>query len=701
MVAFGTQSMAQVKVQSVEAPSITRTAVMTPSAKKATPTQKDDAIVYFTEDFSNGLAGQDGNGAWTTGEDQGSLWFQTFPVGEPNGYSKDEAVLGGTHPDYGTQLPLFFSTGDVVNSPTRLNGVMMLDIDRWNSLSTVETPLTYDPENESASRNDNQASATLISPSIDLTGVDNALLNFYQRIRLCCGPSYSADVELSVDGGNTWIPYDAFNDYGGGNDNIDIQVSIDISDVLQDATDLSNVYVRFNWNGIEQSTYYWTVDDVNIVSMPSNDLIAGKSYTNNWVLQENTVFEDDETIATPASEYYGSFEYFDQPEYYTRPYNFGLEVTNGGTDTQTGVQLKVVGTKPAGGTFEWYSEGIELESGAATTLWINDAELTDMGALEMGEYSFTFEAIQLEEESRPEDNTGKTRKSRVSNEADNNGFAIMRNDANNYSGAYTTRGQDIIWNTTYVFPELESGSEPKYITHVEAVFLSSPGFAASVPGEVVYFNVRKGHPFEGETEALYGSDQLLYEDENLGYTITPEDLWVSGSGSFKWASKELPTPLLIEPGVVYQAEMRVPAAGSPIAFMPVTGPQEDISSLLYDYADGSWFFLGTNAMPLRFRTGNTVGVDKITVESGLTLVQNYPNPFTDMTKIQYMVEKSAKVNLEVRDITGKLVFTKDLGNVPANAPQTVEFQRGNLAPGVYTYTIATSEFQVSRKLTVQ
>src|SRR5690554_1033902 len=701
MVAFGTQSMAQVKVQSIGGPSITQTAVIKPSAKKMIPsTPKDDLTVYFSEDFSNGFDGQGENGPWTTGEDQGNLWFQTFPVGETNGYSTTEAVLDGNHPEYQDKLPLFFGSRDVVSSPTRSNGVMMFDIDRWNSLSTVETPLSYDPQNPELSRTDNMAHGTLISPSFDLTGVDNALLTFYQRIRLCCGPAYTADVELSVDGGNTWIMYDVFNPYGEGNDDIDIQVSLNISDVLQDATDLSDCKVRFNWNGIETSTYYWSLDDVQIVELPANDLIAGKTYINNWssMLPVDNIFEEE---GYSGAEYYSAFEYYNQPEYYTRPYNFGMDVVNGGAETQTDVILTVTGNAPSGATHTWTSTPVEIESGVETTLWINNAMLTDFesGEIEIGQYTFNFEVSQAQVDSRPEDNVGTTRQSTISDESDNIG-AIMRNDANNYAGAYTTRGQDIIWNTSYVFPELADGFEPKFITHVEVVFLNSPGFAATIPGEVVYFNVRKNHPYDGLDEAVFGNDPLFYEDEDLEHVISEAELWTSGA--FIWTAFELPNPVAIEPGVIYNAEMRIPAAGSGIAFLPVTSPQEDISSIFYDYAEGTWYYTGTNAMPLRFRTGSGPNaIDKITVESGLTLVQNYPNPFTDMTKIQYILDKSNKVSFEVRDITGKLVYAKDLGNVPANAPQTFELQRGNLAPGMYTYTIATPEFQVSRKLTVQ
>jgi hypothetical protein len=89
--------------------------------------------VIWSEDFSDGLAGQGDNGAWTTSGPEGDLWFQTFPIGAANGYDP-EAPLD--NPAYGPYVPNYFGSGNTINSATASNGFIMLDADRFNSTAT-------------------------------------------------------------------------------------------------------------------------------------------------------------------------------------------------------------------------------------------------------------------------------------------------------------------------------------------------------------------------------------------------------------------------------------------------------------------------------------------------------------------------------------------------------------------------------------
>ncbi len=703
---FAVQTYAQVKFHSMSS-------TLIPTMAKAEQTKKpshfskaeSDQIIFWSEDFSNGLNGQDSNGVWTTSGEQGSLWFQTFPVFSENGYNPDDVILGGTHPEYGTKLPNYFNpaTTDVCNSPTRDNGVMMLDADRWNSTSTFENPdgdLTQEP-----------LAAMLISPSIDLTGADNVLMIFSQNLRLCCS-GYSASLDLSVDGGDTWHAYDVFGS-GPGNAQLNGEYVFNITDVIQGASDLTDCRLRFNWDG-QQSHYFWTVDDIYFISIPDNDLAAGETFTNDYFLQENTVFAD--TNSTPASEYFAAFEYTNQPNYYARPFNFGMEVVNNGGETQTGVKLRVIWTAPSGATDTLFSEPAVIDVGVMDTLLIPNITYESLGA-EIGQYNFDFSVSQNEVEEMPNDNAGVSRHATFSDEGGDNSYStVLQNADEGYPYIpFTMIGSNVIWSTAYVFPELQANNAPKYITRVETVFLFAEDFLETISGSVVYFNVRKGHPFEDDPDnpdeastVLFGSEQLMYADLELEYEIQESDLWYHDSGEpYIWTSFELPAAILIEPGVIYNAEYRIPQGSAEgVVFPPLITGTEKYSSLIYDFPDGDWFWLGSavsnyTTIPLRFRTSSATGIDKISFDSGLALVQNYPNPFSTYTKIQYSVDKTSDVKLQVHDLTGKLIFNKDLGTVPANMPQTYELQRGNLAPGIYTYTIATSEFQVSRKLTVE
>lgn len=663
----------------------------------------DETIIYWSEDFSNGFDGMGDNGSWSTSGDQGDLWFHTYPLGAENGYDPTAPLPGDAGVIYGDVIPNWYG-GATIPSPTEDNGFMMIDTDRYNSLAV-------DPDNVGVPSftTNNPIYAELISPVFDLTGVDNALLTFWHDFRSCC-IDYTLNVELSIDGGDTWVPYDLYEIYNGvGNQAYTGEVSIMISDVLQGAGDLSECRLRFIWDPLQQggmTTYYFQIDDINIISIPENDLTAGTTWYNSYYdvldLFENTDY--------PATDYYNEFEYLYSPDYFARPFDFAMDVTNNGTLTQTEVQLQVTITAPDESTTEVVlSDPISLEPGQTDTLRILGYELSSVTpTLQYGNYGFAYEVIQAEEDSRPEDNVGGARGHNISTEAEDE-FGIFMNGENSYGGAYTNDGQDRIFGTAMVFSPFTI--EDKAITHVEAVFLYSEDFAETIAGEVVYFNVRQGSVLEEddadpdtETTVFFDSDNpLTYEDGDLEFTIEEDNIWHSADGQpFVWTSFELPTPILIESGVVYQAEYRIPAAGDNVVFSPTPlGDQERYSSLMYDFEDGNWFFLGEAAMPIRFRTGTSTNVEQITYENGVKLTQNYPNPFNDVTRIQYQLDNTEEATFEVFDMTGKLVYSEDLGMVAAGAANVLEFSKGELSSGVYTYSITTAEERVTRKMTIE
>lgn len=676
------------KLEPVERPTAEITTPTTTNKVKSDLQKDFPTAVLWNEDFSNGLDGSD-NGAWTTSLAQGNLWFHTFPVGAPNGYDPDSPIAD--EPGYNGNLPQYFGARDVVSSPTRDNGVMFLDVDRFNGGDGEEFPVL----------------SALVSPSIDMSGwgTTNLQLIFYQYLRQCCS-GYAATAELSVDGGTTWIPYDVFSPYGGGNSDIDIMVAIDISSALENAADLTNVKVRFVWAGAA-TAYFWSIDDVAFQTIPDNDLELGATFYNDY-LQIDMVAA---TTQADVAEYFSEFEYNRQPEYYARPFTFGGVITNAGLLAQTGVTLHVDATLPDGTVVTDFatSTPMEMAPGAVDTIFTADV-MPD--PLQTGEYTFEYRVTQNEEEQVPATNIGDSRTARINSEAANGGMAILGNDAGLTGGSgYPTLGEDKIWGTQYIFPESTSAN-PKAITHLEVVIVNIGDFTPSQPNNVFYYNVRIGSPLvsdpaipESLTHVFFDTEDTVdYDDQSIRHLLLEDEIWYSDeTNDVTRLMLELPAPILIDPNQTYQGEIRVPNNGGIGMIWPAicTG-EEEFASMLYDFADGTWSYLGSNSISIRLRTQDfTDGVPQITSENGLVLVQNYPNPFTDQTKIQYRIEESSQVSLEVHDITGKLVFSKDMGMASAGIPVTYTLQRGDLAPGVYTYSLVTADNIVTRKLTVQ
>lgn len=661
--------------------------------QEASEAKDGDLEVFWYEDFSNGFDGMGENGAWTVDGPQGDLWFQTFPVDAENGYNPDAAL--DIEP-YGDKIPNFFGSRDAVNSPTRDNGVMMMDTDRWNSTSTETNP--------NGELTENPVESYLISPSMDLTGHEYSEFRFFQYLRMCCS-QFIVAVDMSI-AGEPWeefIPFMDFTVINGGADDYDIETRAVLYNHLIGEDDLTDVRFRFRWNGV-QSHYFWMLDDIKVQAIPEYELIAGETYYQDY----SDFIQPFETFQISAAEYIRRFEYSEIPALFDSPLHLSMDVLSEGHLTQTGVQLEAIITNPLGEESPaYYSNPEVMEYGEIETLRIDPIETNTDFFDEIGIYTISYRVIQDEDEPFDENNIGEERVFRITGPDQAYTFA---NTGTSYDGAYVTLPNDVIWSIPFVFPE--TGTD-HYLTHIETDFLFSEDFAETEIGTTVYFNVRLGSVLEEDpdipeeyTYVLFDSENpLTYAASELAYVIQEEDLWdpTSEVPAYPYnVSFQLPEPVLIEPGLVYAAEVRIPSSGGDV-FLPISNDGqkgEKYSGTLYEEADEAWFFLGINSLPLRFKIDGTVSTID-TFDSSIQLSQNFPNPFSEFTQIKFSLTESGPTQLEVVDANGKLVYMDDLGNLPADIENTIEFSAKGLAPGVYTYSIRSKNGHVSEKMVIE
>ena len=97
----------------------------------------------------------------------------------------------------------------------------------------------------------------------------------------------------------------------------------------------------------------------------------------------------------------------------------------------------------------------------------------------------------------------------------------------------------------------------------------------------------------------------------------------------------------------------------------------------------------------------------VTQAGSLTLLQNYPNPFTTETIIPYVLSRSAKIQLSIHNIQGQMIRHFELGaQTPGTyvTPEQAAHWSGDTdlgeraAPGVYFYTLQADEDAATRKL---
>jgi len=83
----------------------------------------------------------------------------------------------------------------------------------------------------------------------------------------------------------------------------------------------------------------------------------------------------------------------------------------------------------------------------------------------------------------------------------------------------------------------------------------------------------------------------------------------------------------------------------------------------------------------------------------VSVKQNYPNPYRNTTAINYSITKPGDVSLRINDITGREVFLQDYGNI-SPGEHTIDLNATMLSPGVYFYSITSSGYTITKKMTV-
>jgi hypothetical protein len=562
---------------------------------------------------------------------------------------------------------------------------------------------------------DVQNSILELNEPVDCSTLSDVAVTFNQRARAF---NYDENyLEVSTNGGTSWVPFLVNDGLVTNAPAIQGEITLDITSI---AAGESDVRLRFRWVSDPLSVnpdltpdevnsfgsgYGWMVDDLCVSTLPENELIIGETYYDDFF---ETFFELDGSYFYASEEttdldQVTSFEYHTQPEYSTREFNFACGVTNGGTAEQTGVSLVVTFTDPDGTATEQSSDPITLAPGVTDTIrfygqiptnWAVNGE----GDLPNGLYEIDFQVVQDQEDELPGNNVGVSRFTRITDVSSADGAIIQHENSLTQLGA---DGQDIISGTRYSF---SPGQANRAITSIRFALNDE---SADGVGEQVFLNVRTGSVLEEENDDNPMNLFFSYNEDDedvVTYEVDEDDL--STTSTPNWIEIELPTPVFIEPGLIYQAEMRLPLFGEELVFTGLTSTRKASSSVIYDFDDVStgpqgWFFFGGSVYNLAFGTEFVTNVSDISYESGIKLTQNYPNPVVDNTMIQFQLDVASAVTFEVFDITGKLVYSEDLGNVPALTNQVVNFNRAGLAAGTYTYGVATENERLTRKMIIQ
>lgn len=181
----------------------------------------------------------------------------------------------------------------------------------------------------------------------------------------------------------------------------------------------------------------------------------------------------------------------------------------------------------------------------------------------------------------------------------------------------------------------------------------------------------------------FDADRLEYADVSQGDIRTSESNFglhavAKGKLTFSWNDA---SPASLNSGdVLFHIAFTAKKSGSVAGNIGITS---DITSAeAYDEASG--------VMGVTWRNISTGS------NSGYELAQNKPNPFNDMTVINFEVPSAMKTTLTVHDVTGKVIRTYMVD--AAKGLNTVNIGRGELNTGVFYYTLRAGEFTATRKM---
>ena len=304
----------------------------------------------FSEDFANGMTGNNGIGEWTPTGVNAAMW-RWSPTGPVGAFSVPTQIIA---------------------SATVSNGFMMFNGDSANTNFLVDPPVIVASPIE--------WDAALESPILDLSASPFVEIVFTQRFRWCCQPTSPHSVELSIDGGASWpFTYTTNGIFNANDDSGTDEVRINISNDI--AGNAGSVRFRFKHSPFA-SHYHWQIDDVAIRELFPNNLTMNDGYLTHTGLGE-------EFGRIPAGQLNPTML-------------VGGGITNSGSAAQTNVVINMSVTNSAGTeVFNAVKNIPTLASGASDAL----EEFVTLPALTADLYTATFTVSADEEDLDPSDNT--------------------------------------------------------------------------------------------------------------------------------------------------------------------------------------------------------------------------------------------------------------------------------------------------------
>ncbi len=545
-----------------------------------------------------------------------------------------------------------------INSTTASNGWAMVDSDFYGGAE---------------GGTDVEDSWLTMAVPVDLTAYQNVVVEFetfyraynYEKPYLVVGLGdgngnvvWPTDLDPQSDltaytGVFDIFPERAYNEQTSGTEN-PRKVRINISAI---AGGQQEVYIRFNWTGTWG--YAWFIDDFKIIEQPQDDLES------NYAFFVGTNNEGIEYGRTPVDQLDDS-------------YDLGGEVLNFGVNDQADVEVVA-----DYGSFTYtYTVG-SLMSGEVATYG-----QTETPTLPIGQYEGTFTVTSTAETSSSPDfyNNVSNRNFDVTQEVySQDGIGV------NPAGEQSTSslGSDSFGEPTetYLAAMYHLKNPVNQISGFE-IGLSTTSTAGA---ELLISFVDTAEFF------LDGLTPITDLNNNIAlsnyYTVAASEI---AAGKVKVGFENV---IELPAGAYYAVVQPINNGSTPIRILDdQTVPQPNFASMINTLSDQGvpTAYTNGNAFAIRLLTGDQLGLGEVDNNFNIGV---YPNPAVAETNVSFELSKESVVEITITDLSGKSLFTQNLGSV--SGIQNVNVNTESLSGGVYMVNVNVDGAVSTKKLVVK
>jgi hypothetical protein len=189
-----------------------------------------------------------------------------------------------------------------------------------------------------------------------------------------------------------------------------------------------------------------------------------------------------------------------------------------------------------------------------------------------------------------------------------------------------------------------------------------------------------------EFDIIAGNTNAVGEPVTTWYTMVFEEPYMASAGDWLGAGFEH-------------------YGGSNVQYGESKFTQDQTAFIYGPFGSGSaydWYY--TNEVPMVRLNLNPDAVNTISEEtvntSGFEMFPSFPNPTNGVTRVQFRLDRAADVNFEVIDMTGKVVYTLEMGT-QAPGYNSIYLDVSEFAAGVYTYTLSVDGERSTDRLMVK